>query len=68
MYVEAEKQISEEKKCELADLHRLFLAALKNKPANAEPNWLTRVHYLFRAAFFVGNFLLAAFFFFSSAR
>ena len=33
MYVEAEKQIAAEKKCQLVDLHAMFLTALKQKPA-----------------------------------
>ena len=39
-YVEAEKKIAAEKKCQIVDLHAMFLTALKHKPA--EPaNWLT---------------------------
>jgi lysophospholipase L1-like esterase len=41
MYVEAEKQIAAEKKCQLVDLHAMFLAALKQKPADQKGNWLT---------------------------
>ena len=40
-YVEAEKQIAAEKKCQLVDLHGMFLAALKQKPAGEKGNWLT---------------------------
>jgi acyl-CoA thioesterase I len=40
-YVEAEKQIAAEKKCQLVDLHGMFLTALKQKPAG-QKNWLTR--------------------------
>ena len=40
MYVEAEKQIAAEKKCQFVDLHGMFLTALKQKPAD-EKNWLT---------------------------
>ena len=40
-YVEAEKQIAAEKKCQLVDLHAMFLAALKQKPADQKGNWLT---------------------------
>ena len=40
MYVAAEKQIAAEKKCQLVDLHGMFLEALKQKPA-AEKKWLT---------------------------
>ncbi len=39
-YVEAEKQIAAEKKCQLVDLHATFLTVLKDKPADA-PNGLT---------------------------
>jgi lysophospholipase L1-like esterase len=41
MYVEAEKQIAAEKNCQLVDLHSMFLAALKQKPAAQKSNWLT---------------------------
>jgi lysophospholipase L1-like esterase len=34
LYVEAEKQIAAEKKCQFVDLHGMFLAAIKKKPAN----------------------------------
>jgi acyl-CoA thioesterase I len=40
-YVAAMKSIAEEKKCGLADLHALFLEALKHKPADVKGNWLT---------------------------
>ena len=40
MYVEAEKQIAAEKKCQLVDLHAMFLTALKQKPAD-QKTWLT---------------------------
>jgi lysophospholipase L1-like esterase len=39
-YVEAEKEIAAEKKCQLVDLHEMFLTALKQKPA-AKKTWLT---------------------------
>jgi lysophospholipase L1-like esterase len=39
-YVEAEKQIAAEKKCQLVDLHGMFLTALKQKPKDKE-KWLT---------------------------
>jgi acyl-CoA thioesterase I len=39
-YVAAEKQIAADKKCQIVDLHAMFLAALKHKPAGAG-NWLT---------------------------
>jgi lysophospholipase L1-like esterase len=39
-YVEAEKQIAAEKKCQLVDLHAMFLTALKQKPAKRK-TWLT---------------------------
>jgi len=41
MYVEAEKQIAGEKKCELVDLHQMFLDALQKKPDDGSPTWLT---------------------------
>ena len=41
MYVAAEKKIAAEKKCQLVDLHGMFLTALKQKPANQKGNWLT---------------------------
>ena len=41
MYVDAMKSIAKEKKCELADLHGMFLEALKHKPADTNGNWLT---------------------------
>ena len=40
-YVEAEKQIAAEKQCQVVDLHGMFLAALKHKPADKKGNWLT---------------------------
>ncbi len=40
-YVEAEKQIAADKKCQIVDLHGMFLAALKQKPAAEKGNWLT---------------------------
>jgi lysophospholipase L1-like esterase len=40
MYVEAEKQIAAEKKCQFVDLHEMFLTALKQKLA-ADKTWLT---------------------------
>ena len=40
-YVEAEKQIADEKKCQFVDLHGMFLTALKQKPAGEKGNWLT---------------------------
>ena len=39
-YVKAEKQIAAEKKCQIVDLHGMFLKALKKKPAGPA-NWLT---------------------------
>jgi lysophospholipase L1-like esterase len=41
MYVAAEKKIAAEKKCQLVDLHGMFLTALKKKPAGQKGNWLT---------------------------
>ena len=41
MYVAAEKEIAAEKKCQLVDLHGMFLTALKQKPAGQKGNWLT---------------------------
>lgn len=40
LYVAAEKDIAAEKKCQLVDLHGMFLAALKKKPGG-HGNWLT---------------------------
>jgi lysophospholipase L1-like esterase len=40
-YVDAMKAIAREKKCGLADLHGMFLEALKHKPADVKGNWLT---------------------------
>jgi acyl-CoA thioesterase I len=39
-YVEAEKQIAAGKKCRIVDFRRVFLTALKKKPAGRK-NWLT---------------------------
>jgi lysophospholipase L1-like esterase len=39
-YVEAEKQVAAKKKCQLVDLHGMFLAALKRKPVD-QKTWLT---------------------------
>lgn len=41
-YVDAMKAVALEKKCGLADLHALFLEALKHKPADIRGNWLTK--------------------------
>jgi lysophospholipase L1-like esterase len=41
MYVKAEKEIANEKKCQFVDLHGMFLAALKKKPTTLKGNWLT---------------------------
>ncbi len=41
MYVEAEKEIAKEKKCQLVGLHEYFLTALAKKPASVIGNWLT---------------------------
>lgn len=40
MYIEAEKQIAAQKKCQFVDLHGMFFAALKHKPADKK-TWLT---------------------------
>jgi acyl-CoA thioesterase I len=40
-YVEVEKQIAAQKKCQLVDLHEMFLRALKHKRAAQKSNWLT---------------------------
>jgi acyl-CoA thioesterase I len=40
-YVEAEKKIAAEKKCQIVDLHGMFLTVLKKKPADEKANWLT---------------------------
>jgi acyl-CoA thioesterase I len=39
-FVKAEKQIAAEKKCQIVDLHAMFLKALKKKPADNK-TWLT---------------------------
>lgn len=39
-YVKAMKEIAAEKKCQLVDLHAMFLTALKKKPADKK-TWLT---------------------------
>lgn len=41
MYVDAEKEIAKEKKCQFVDLHGYFLTALEKKPADVKGNWLT---------------------------
>lgn len=41
MYVNAMKAIAKEKRCGMADLHGMFLEALKHKPADMKGNWLT---------------------------
>ena len=41
LYVQAMKDIAAERKCALADLHALFVAALQKKPADVQGNWLT---------------------------
>ena len=41
MYVDAMKQIAAEKKCMIADLHKLFLQAIAGKPADAKGNAFT---------------------------
>jgi acyl-CoA thioesterase I len=40
-YVAAEKEIAAEKKCQLVDLHGMFLKALKTRPAGPVGHWLT---------------------------
>lgn len=40
-YADAMKDIAREKKCGVADLHGMFLEALKHKPADEKGNWLT---------------------------
>jgi acyl-CoA thioesterase I len=40
-YVKAEKEIAAEKKCQVVDLHEIFLGALEKKPADVKGNWLT---------------------------
>ncbi len=42
LYVNAMKEVQAEKKCGLADLHAMFLEALKHKPAGLTGNWLTK--------------------------
>ena len=41
LYVQAMKDIAAAKKCQVADLHQLFLNALKNKPAGESDKWIT---------------------------
>ena len=41
-YVDAMKDIALKKKCRIADLHDMFLEALKHKPADQQGNWLTK--------------------------
>jgi len=41
MYVDVEKQVAAEKKCQLVDLHEMFLTALSKRPADVKGNWLT---------------------------
>ncbi len=41
MYVAAEKEIAEQKKCTFVDLYGMFLTALAKKPADQKGNWLT---------------------------
>jgi lysophospholipase L1-like esterase len=41
LYVAALKQIAANKKCQLVNLHQMFLDALKKKPADVTGNWLT---------------------------
>jgi sialate O-acetylesterase len=41
MYVDAERKIASEKKCEFVDLHEMFLKVLAKKPASEKGNWLT---------------------------
>ncbi len=40
-YIEAEKTIAAEKKCQFVNLHQMFLDALAKKPADVKGNWLT---------------------------
>jgi len=42
LYVAAMKRLAAQKKCGFVDLHAMFLAALKHKPAGMKGNWLTR--------------------------
>ena len=42
LYVAAMKGLAATKKCGFVDLHAMFLAALKHKPAEMKGNWLTR--------------------------
>lgn len=43
MYVAAEKEIAAEKKCQLVDLHGMFLTALAKKPAGQSENFITKL-------------------------
>jgi len=42
MYVAAEREIADAKKCQFVDLHQMFVDALTKKPADFKGNWLTR--------------------------
>ena len=41
LYVQAMKDIATAKKCQVADLHQMFLNALAKKPAGAPEHWIT---------------------------
>ncbi len=41
LYADAMKAIAAERKCDLVDLHTLFIEALKKKPADVKGTWLT---------------------------
>jgi len=41
LYVAAMRKIAADKNCQFVDLHGMFLAALKHKPASEKGNWLT---------------------------
>lgn len=41
MYVKAQKDVAARTKCQLVDLHQMFLDAMKKKPADVKGNWLT---------------------------
>src|SRR5262249_46139674 len=41
LYVQAEREVSRKASCDIVDLHRMFLDALKLKPAEMTDDWLT---------------------------
>ncbi len=41
LYVNAMKEIAADKKCQMVDLHDMFIESIKHKPADMKGNWLT---------------------------